>query len=44
MTSDVATRNALDAGATEVILFIDGLYPRLGSRPTEDRAVVEFSS
>ncbi|GGN57158.1 N-acetyltransferase [Actinoplanes lobatus] len=45
-----ATRYALDAGATEVVLFTDlanpasnALYPRLGYRPTEDRAVVEFS-
>ncbi|SDT71448.1 GNAT family N-acetyltransferase [Actinoplanes derwentensis] len=46
-----ATRKALDAGATEVVLFTDlsnptsnALYPRLGYRPIEDRAVVEFSS
>lgn len=46
-----ATRNALDAGASEVVLFTDlanptsnALYPRLGYRPIEDRAVVEFSS
>jgi RimJ/RimL family protein N-acetyltransferase len=45
-----ATRNALDAGATIVVLFTDlanpasnALYPRLGYRPIEDRAVVEFS-
>ncbi|GIE33521.1 N-acetyltransferase [Actinoplanes italicus] len=45
-----ATRNALDAGATDVVLFTDlanptsnALYPRLGYRPIEDRAVVEFS-
>ncbi|WP_430780422.1 GNAT family N-acetyltransferase [Actinoplanes sp. G11-F43] len=46
-----ATRNALDAGITEMVLFTDlanptsnALYPRLGYRPIEDRAVVEFSS
>jgi RimJ/RimL family protein N-acetyltransferase len=45
-----ATRNALDAGATDVVLFTDlanptsnALYPRLGYRPIEDRVVVEFS-
>lgn len=45
-----ATRNALNAGAAEVVLFTDlanptsnALYPRLGYRPIEDRAVVEFS-
>jgi hypothetical protein len=44
-----ATRNALDAGATGVVLFTDlanpasnALYPRPGHRPIEDRAVVEF--
>ena len=44
-----ATRNALDAGATGVVLFTDlanpisnALYPRPGYRPIEDRAVVEF--
>jgi len=46
-----ATRNALDAGAVDVVLFTDlvnptsnALYPRLGYRPIEDRAVVELSS
>ncbi|WP_433793278.1 GNAT family N-acetyltransferase [Actinoplanes sp. CA-252034] len=45
-----ATRNALDAGASDVVLFTDlanptsnALYPRLGYRPIEDRAVVDFS-
>ncbi|WP_373872626.1 GNAT family N-acetyltransferase [Actinoplanes couchii] len=45
-----ATRNALDLGATELVLFTDlaksasnALYPRLGYRPIEDRAVVEFA-
>lgn len=45
-----ATRNALDAGASEVVLFTDvanptsnALYTRLGYRPIEDRAVVELS-
>ncbi|MFC7530506.1 GNAT family N-acetyltransferase [Actinoplanes sp. GCM10030250] len=45
-----ASRAALDAGATDVVLFTDlanptsnALYPRLGYRPIEDRAVVEFS-
>lgn len=45
-----ATQRTLDAGATEVVLFTDlsnptsnALYPRLGYRPIEDRAVVEFS-
>ncbi|HWS37517.1 MAG TPA: GNAT family N-acetyltransferase, partial [Actinoplanes sp.] len=44
------TRKTLAAGATEVALFTDlsnptsnALYPRLGYRPIEDRAVVEFS-
>jgi predicted GNAT family acetyltransferase len=46
-----ATRAALEAGATDVVLFTDlanptsnALYPRLGYRPIEDRTVVEFSS
>ncbi|MET0415098.1 MAG: GNAT family N-acetyltransferase, partial [Actinoplanes sp.] len=46
-----ATRNALDEGARDVVLFTDlanptsnGLYQRLGYRPVEDRVVVEFSS
>ncbi|MDI6098597.1 GNAT family N-acetyltransferase [Actinoplanes sp. NEAU-A12] len=49
--TNAATRNALDAGASEVVLFTDlsnpasnALYPRLGFQPIEDRAVVEFSS
>jgi GNAT superfamily N-acetyltransferase len=44
------TRAALDAGATDVVLFTDranptsnALYQRLGYRPVEDRTVVEFS-
>ncbi|WP_328464910.1 GNAT family N-acetyltransferase [Actinoplanes sp. NBC_00393] len=46
-----ATQAALDAGATDVVLFTDlanptsnALYPRLGYRPIEDRAVVKFPS
>jgi predicted GNAT family acetyltransferase len=46
-----ATRAALAAGATEVVLFTDltnptsnGLYQRLGYRPVENRTVVEFRS
>jgi ribosomal protein S18 acetylase RimI-like enzyme len=45
-----ATQGALDAGATEVVLFTDlanqtsnGLYRRLGYQPVEDRTVVEFA-
>lgn len=41
---------ALDAGATEVLLFTDlanpvsnGLYQRLGYRPVEDRLVLAFA-
>jgi RimJ/RimL family protein N-acetyltransferase len=48
--TSAATRNALDAGASIVVLFTDlanpvsnALYPRLGYQPIEDRAVVEFS-
>ncbi|MEU4621745.1 GNAT family N-acetyltransferase [Actinoplanes sp. NPDC023801] len=48
--TSAATRNALDAGASDVVLFTDlanptsnALYPRLGYRPIEDRAVVQFS-
>jgi RimJ/RimL family protein N-acetyltransferase len=44
------TRAALDAGATDVVLFTDlanrtsnALYQRLGYRPVEDRTVVEFT-
>lgn len=43
------TRSALDAGATDVVLFTDlanptsnALYQRLGYRPVEDRKVVVF--
>ena len=43
------TQAALDAGATDVVLFTDlsnptsnALYQRLGYRPVEDRKVVEF--
>ena len=46
----IATRAALDAGASTVVLFTDlanptsnGLYQRLGYRPIEDRVVVEFT-
>lgn len=45
----VVSRAALDAGAVDVVLFTDlanatsnALYRRLGYRPVEDRAVVEF--
>ncbi len=44
-----ATRAALDAGATEVLLFTDlanptsnALYPRLGYRPVSDRLELSF--
>jgi predicted GNAT family acetyltransferase len=47
----VATKAALDEGASTVVLFTDlanptsnGLYQRLGYRPAEDRVVMEFSS
>lgn len=47
----VVTRAALDAGVADVVLFTDlanptsnALYQRLGYRPVEDRAVVEFRS
>lgn len=47
----VVSRAALDAGAVDVVLFTDlanatsnALYQRLGYRPVEDRAVVEFRS
>jgi predicted GNAT family acetyltransferase len=46
----VATRQALDAGASAVVLVTDlanstsnGLYQRLGYRPVEDRVVMEFT-
>ena len=45
----VVSRAALDAGAVDVVLFTDlanatsnALYQRLGYRPVEDRAIVEF--
>jgi RimJ/RimL family protein N-acetyltransferase len=45
----VVSRAALDAGAVDVVLFTDlanptsnVLYQRLGYRPVEDRAIVEF--
>jgi predicted GNAT family acetyltransferase len=45
------TRGALDAGATDVVLFTDvdnptsnALYQRLGYTPIEDRRTVEFTS
>ena len=44
------TQEALDLGAREVVLYTDltnptsnALYPRLGYRPVEDRAVLEIS-
>ncbi len=49
--TSVATQQALDIGASAVVLFTDlanatsnGLYQRLGYQPIEDRVVVEFSS
>ncbi|HEX5204756.1 GNAT family N-acetyltransferase [Paractinoplanes rhizophilus] len=49
-TSSVS-RAALDAGASDVVLFTDlsnptsnGLYQRLGYRPVLDRVVMEFAS
>jgi predicted GNAT family acetyltransferase len=45
----VVSQAALDAGAVDVVLFTDlanptsnALYQRLGFRPVEDRAIVEF--
>jgi predicted GNAT family acetyltransferase len=45
------TRAALDAGATDVVLFTDvanptsnALYRRLGYRPVEDRVVLSFAA
>lgn len=42
---------ALDAGATDVVLFTDlanpssnALYQRLGYRPVQDRIVLSFAS
>ena len=47
----VVSQAALDAGAVDVVLFTDlanptsnALYQRLGYRPVEDRAIVEFRS
>ena len=47
----VVSQAALDAGAGDVVLFTDlanptsnALYQRLGYRPVEDRAIVEFRS
>jgi predicted GNAT family acetyltransferase len=47
--TSVVSQAALDAGAADVVLFTDlanptsnALYQRLGYRPVEDRAVVEF--
>jgi predicted GNAT family acetyltransferase len=47
--TSVVSRAALDAGAVDVVLFTDlanptsnALYQRLGYRPVEDRAIVEF--
>jgi RimJ/RimL family protein N-acetyltransferase len=47
--TSVVSRAALDAGAADVVLFTDlanptsnALYQRLGFRPVEDRAIVEF--
>ena len=47
----VVSQAALDAGAVDVVLFTDlanptsnALYQRLGYRPIEDRAIVEFRS
>jgi predicted GNAT family acetyltransferase len=47
----VVSQAALDAGAVDVVLFTDlanptsnALYQRLGYRPVEDRAIVEFHS
>jgi predicted GNAT family acetyltransferase len=49
--TSAVTRAAVDAGATDVVLFTDlanpvsnALYQRLGYRPVEDRAVVVFKS
>jgi RimJ/RimL family protein N-acetyltransferase len=49
--TSAVSQAALDAGAADVVLFTDlanptsnALYRRLGYRPIEDRAVVEFTS
>jgi RimJ/RimL family protein N-acetyltransferase len=49
--TSAVSQAALDAGAADVVLFTDlanptsnALYQRLGYRPIEDRAVVEFTS
>ena len=49
--TSAVSREALDLGATDVVLFTDlanptsnGLYQRLGYRPVMDRVVMEFSS
>ena len=49
--TSAVTQAALDAGATDVVLFTDvanrtsnGLYQRLGYRPVEQRVVMGFSS
>ena len=49
--TSTVTRQALDSGATEVVLFTDilnptsnALYQRLGYRPIEDRTVLGFTS
>lgn len=48
-TTTAVSQEALDSGATDVVLYTDvenptsnGLYQRLGYRPVEDRVVVEF--
>jgi predicted GNAT family acetyltransferase len=50
-TTVAISQAALDAGATEVVLFTDvenptsnALYQRLGYTPIEDRSTVEFTS
>jgi predicted GNAT family acetyltransferase len=49
--TSTVSREALDRGATDVVLFTDlanptsnGLYQRIGYRPVLDRVVMEFSS
>ncbi|WP_433374250.1 GNAT family N-acetyltransferase [Actinoplanes sp. CA-142083] len=49
--TSAVTREALDLGASDVVLFTDlsnptsnGLYQRLGYRPVLDRVVMEFAS
>jgi predicted GNAT family acetyltransferase len=48
--TSAVTRQLLDAGADDVVLFTDlanptsnALYQRLGYRPIEDRTVLEFT-